>query len=334
MSWLFFGSKKARGKTILIVDVENESVGCALVYVSKKAPPKVFAEHRVHLPLLTAVHSDLLREHVVRATHEAIMHTSAVASRIRNHTNTATLGDVSEAYVFLSAPWSSLRHVGSRLEWHHEPDIARALSAEIGEFFGTIPVSYFASATAIAAVTNMLFTTPPHILIAHITGEVSQLYTLRSQPNKKTRSLTAGATIPFGSRAATRTLRTHGGLSHSEAESALRLLSAAQSPVSERYEEPLGVLLDEYGNHFGTVAKDMHAHDVGGVVVVSDSRVGPWLARALSEHDAVTEAISDAAFVQTIHTHHLLPYVAAHAPQPDLLLLIESIFAHGKYRGV
>lgn len=334
MSWLF-GSKKASGKTILIIDVENESVGCALVRVSKKEQPKVFAEHRTHVPMSSLLHSEKLLGDISRAAHDAVRHTAGVAARMRHHGSVAALGEVFEVYVFFSAPWSSLVHTGTRLEWHHEPEAARVIGAHVAEFFGAVPVSCFASATAIASTLNALFTTPSHILVAHVTGEVSQLYTMRSHPQKQSRSIVAGATIPLGSRAALRTLQTHGGLSHHEAQSAATLLASQNAPASLQYAETLQSLSEEYGGHFGRAVGDMQAGDVGGILVVSDTSAASWLARELAEHSAVTSALFDeGAFVQTLGVHHILPHVAAHAAKPDLLLLLEAVFADKKYKNV
>ena len=48
---MLFGRKKAPEKTILTLDVEQGSVGSALVRISPNEPPRIFGEFRTHLPL-------------------------------------------------------------------------------------------------------------------------------------------------------------------------------------------------------------------------------------------------------------------------------------------
>src|SRR4051812_42791750 len=100
-----FGKKTPTDKTVLIVDIENSSVGAALVRLSPGHAPKLFAEKRVALPLLPSVSAGKLLEETDKALREALLQASTVAARMRNHSKLGPVGVIAHVQVFVSPPW-------------------------------------------------------------------------------------------------------------------------------------------------------------------------------------------------------------------------------------
>src|SRR4051812_18412130 len=112
---MLFGKKQPEEKTVLILDVENGSVGSALVRLVENQPPKLFGETRIELPVLHTRDSASLMREVSRGLNHALVHAAEVAGRLRNtpmgqarvQEDLQNMGQISHSAVFLSAPWGS-----------------------------------------------------------------------------------------------------------------------------------------------------------------------------------------------------------------------------------
>ncbi len=82
---MLFWGKKSPDKTILILDVENGSVGSALVRLSPDKQPKLFGEARFNTPLGMSRSGEKLSKDIEEAAREALRNASEVAARIRTN---------------------------------------------------------------------------------------------------------------------------------------------------------------------------------------------------------------------------------------------------------
>ena len=104
---LFGGKKSPTKRTVLILDVENGSVGSTLVQLTQNKQPKLFGEMRSHAPLGSRITGALLSADIKLAAANAIRHASEVATRVRSHPKIASLGRVVSIAVFLAPPWGN-----------------------------------------------------------------------------------------------------------------------------------------------------------------------------------------------------------------------------------
>src|SRR5690349_19059259 len=109
---MLFG-KKPDGKTLLVLDIEQGSVGSSLVRLSSSEPPRLFGETRIALKVLPTRDTISLLREVAAGLRTALHHAAQVASRLRNapegknSESLKTIGVVSHSTVFLGAPWGA-----------------------------------------------------------------------------------------------------------------------------------------------------------------------------------------------------------------------------------
>jgi hypothetical protein len=314
-----FGKRAAEDKTVLIVDIENASVGCALVRLSSGKQPRLFAETRTQLPMFkTTSAAALLRETGI-ALREALGHTSVTAARMRNHEKLAPVGIITSASVFVSAPWASAHVCGGALSWDIEQALAEITHTAIEDIFGTLPVEFHAASSAAVHMMGRLFEQQPNLLLCFMTGEVTELGIVNNG------ALAARATIPFGRHFLLRTLQTHSGMSHAEARSALLLARTAETESPG--EEALFSAGERFAREFSSAARDIRTiTPVQGILVVAEEPTGEWVARQLATSEPLIELFDEGTTVQALHAHHVAPYLAAHAARPDLLFMTEALF--------
>ncbi|MBY0473032.1 hypothetical protein K2Q00_01965 [Patescibacteria group bacterium] len=318
------------GKTVLLVDIENGSVGCALVHLPSlklrqaslstgKELPKLFAETRVALPMMRTLDLEKLMKETDTALREALTHTSVTAARMRTHAKLSHIGAIHSSAVFISAPWTAARTQNGELDWEIESELQSHISRAIADTFGDIAISFYATSAAVAHATGHLFETAPHLLLTTMTGEVTELSVLEDG------KLTARATIPFGKHFFLRTLSSHAGLSYPEAHSALRL--ARGSNIETPVEEALYAAGTQFASNFATAAQELHAdNSPHGILVVAQEPMGEWLVQMLVGQEALTKSFSQGTTVQALHTHHVMPYLSAHAAKPDIVFMVEALF--------
>lgn len=319
-----FGSEAPTDKTVLIVDIENSSVGCALVRASSNKAPKLFAEKRIPLPLLRSISADKLLAHTDKALREAFMHVSTTAARMRHHEKLAPVGVIDSVVVFVAAPWATAQGRQQGLAWRIEPLLINHISAAIIDTFGPLNTTFHATSAATSHATNQLFEIAPDLLISTIGGEVTELTLLQNGVR------IAHATMPLGKHFLLRTLQTHAGLSVHEAHSAIRL--ARTSPIETPHDEALLAAAAHFAREFGHAASTIVETPVAGVLVIAHEPIGEWAARSIATHD-IGNVFAEGTQVQALHTHHIGPHLGAHAIRPDLIFMVEALFI-GTHPGV
>ncbi|MEI6864258.1 MAG: hypothetical protein WCK46_02765 [Candidatus Adlerbacteria bacterium] len=320
-----FSKKKPADKTILVVDIENASVGCALVRVSPGQQPKLFAEVRTALPIFSTLQTDALLREIDKNLRAALLHASTTAARMRGHMQLGTMGVVTEAVVFLAPPWAdSVAHTKG-LRWNFEPDVTDMVQTAVEDVFGLLRVTFHALGSAATHTTNKLFEDGSGLLLCTVTGEITELAFLQDG------RIQGRATIPTGKQFLIRTLQSHGGLSTAEAHSALSLSQNAGQGSHHAANEPLSAAATQFARHFKDVTLAMNQHkDVRGILVIAAEPVGEWAAQALAGHEPLTDLFAEGTTVRALHTHHLMPYLAAHASKPDLIFMLEALFIDGR----
>lgn len=303
-------NKPEEGKTILLLDVESGSVGAALVRISPHEAPKLFGEHRQHLPVAMSRSGASLAQEVERALGQAIHSVAEVASRIRQ--KFVPLGTVEQAAVFMAPPWGRPNLEKGRPDFldlmtHTVHRAARA-------HFGEVPTAFYTSAGLAGFGTRTLLGPEP-ALVCVVSGELTELLHMDEE------GVRAHATVPLGSHALARTLRTHGGLSLEEARSASAL--PFETP---HLREPFAAAADHYGQALREAARDMFQKDaVSRVRVVAPEPLGAWFARALAEHATFSELFSQGE-IRALKPRHASAHLNAHAPKPDLALMLGALF--------
>ncbi len=335
----WFGGKKKVEETVLVLDIESGSVGSALARISTKHAPKLFADNRVALPVPATLDAHKLLRATEKATQEALLHTATIAGRLRtsalytgnasqkaSHTikNIAKAGTVDRAEVFLSPPWSDFTPAKRGNAWTHEPLLLAQTRKAIEQVFGAILITFHPLGSMVAQTTYRLFEQPDETLFATLGGEVLEL--VLSQEGR----LRGRSTLPVGTNTLVRTLQTHGGISLPEARSALHL--ARFSTMSDTlgnhspYAQPLAAVQQLLLSHINTVSDELlRFSQAGTIIVVAPEPVGELLARGFASEPALLDIFPHRAQVRALHTHHLTPHLAAHAPNPDLLLILEAL---------
>lgn len=311
--------KPKQGKTFLVLDVENGSVGSALVHITPGEQPKLFGEKRVWMPVADRVSGAALQKNTLEAAHEALLHASEVAARLRGHEKTAPLGTVARTAIFLAPPWGKPNLAAGKPDFV-EPFVS-ALKDNISPYFEVPAHTYTAAAPALH---GLRITGSGPCLVCTITGEVTELLLVGE------RDVLAHATIPIGRHLLIRTLGTHAGLSEHESR------SAAQLPFdTPRLREPFISTARHFTEQFSDAAKELFAiAPVQKVHILSQGRAGEWFAEALGS-DAVVDHLEslfpEGGEVRALHSRHFTPHIAAHAAEPDLFLLLQALFVHSHF---
>ncbi len=323
---MLFRGKKSPDKTILILDVESGSVGSALVRLSPDKQPKLFGETRFTTPLRTSRSGEQLSRAIEEAAHEAVLNASEVAARIRMHDEVAPLGAIDHVAIFMSAPWGRPNLLESRPDFL--PKMTEVLTEEVARSFGYVPSSFYTGAGAAAFGTRAAVSKEP-CLVCVVTGEVSELMRMDEE------GVAAHATIPTGSHALLRTLRTHGGLSEAEARSAARLPFE-----STRMREPFAAAGSHFAEQFKDAARELaQPGEVLQVRIIGLEPTAECFARALGRsptgaalaEDSLAELFPQGGEVRALRARHLTPHIAAHAPNPDVMLLLAALFVDSHF---
>ncbi len=311
---MFFGKKRPDAKTLLLLDVENGSVGGALVRLQEDKSPRLFAERRVHLPVRSARSATDIFGGVRSAARKAISELSEVAARLRQHPTTAPAGEVSRATVFLSAPWG-IPNLTQGLPLFSGA-VTEALQKELSGFF-EIPVSFYTSAGALFRGAQYLLPYERDYLLVGVDGETSELLLIADG------AVRGHASFPVGSHTVLRTLRAHGGLTPQEARTIL------QAPLERRgeYREPLSAAAQHFAGSFAAAAEPLFEGRTLAHVYTVAHGAPDFFARALSESPQAGVLFPQGGTVRALRPNHAMPHLSAHAEHPDLWLMLEALFA-------
>ncbi len=317
-----FKRTKDEGSTVLVLDVENGSVGSALVRLSHNSAPRLFGETRVYIPLLKTRTSGAIAKEVDSATRKAIEQAAQVAARVRVHSS-EPLGTIEHVAVFMSPPWATLPMGYETVPHPMTQSVYDSLVTLLGP---AVPVSFHPFATATAHMVPSIYPHEERYLLCIVSGEVMEIVALERSPYES--QILGHATLPFGKNSIMRTLSAHAGLTHAEAESALKLSNHTHAmPIHE----PLASLGVQLGAEFDEIAKELAASGtLRSVFVVSHEPVAEWVARSLAEHAALDTLFPQGGTVRAVRGNHISPYLAMHAHKPDIALLLEALFVDAR----
>jgi hypothetical protein len=318
MSALFKRTKNQEGTTTLVLDVENGSVGSALVRVSPHEAPKLFGEIRVRIPLVKTHATQSIAGEIERAAQKALDHAMQVAARVRIH-GSEQQGTIAHTAVFLSPPWATMPLGYDALPHPLTQRIYDSLTTALGP---AVPTSFHPFATATAHMVPSIYPHEERYLLCIVSGEVMEIVAMESSHYE--RQLLGHATLPFGHNAIMRTLTTHAGLSRAEAISALKL---AQHSQMSSVHEPLSSVAAHLASEFESVAGDLAAGGgLRSVFVVGDEPTAEWIAKALAEYASIDTLFPQGGTVRAVRGSHISPYIAVHAQKPDIALMLEALF--------
>ncbi len=315
-----FGKSDSDERTVLLVDIENGSVASALAQLSHTQQPRLFAEHRVALPVLHTVSGAEIARRVERAVEESLDHTSRIAARIRQDRRYAPMGRIRGAHLFFGPPWTTTSRGEERLQWKFEPSVVDYVRRSTESVVGSEPIAHHPFGRAATHTSNTLFA--GSVLLCIVTGEVTELLVIEDD------HLIGRATVPLGTHTALRTLKVHAGLSIPEAHSALQLYRrSSDDPLS--LAEPLRASFDHFVEQFVEASRELLTlHPVDTIAVIAPEPMGEWFARALATHTKTVQLFPNGGTTRDIRAKHLAPHVSAHATNPDIHLMIEALFAH------
>ena len=318
-----FGKKKSRQKTIAIVDVENGSVGGALVVLAPHTEPSLLAQIRTEIPALRSHSGDSLVKETVHTVRDVLLHLSTVASRLRVHASASSIGEVERVAVFLHAPWVSIYSGEKSLGTDAPESFLSELRAEIEARFKGATVSFHAFGIQAAPLVHSLYGEDDRSLVVSMTGEITELFL--SGP-----TLISAATVPHGFNTMVRTLQSHAGLSTPEAHSALSLLDMHQKQAPH-WEEALHAGITHLIDEIGEVARALvPSSSAQPILVIAPRKSSALLARAFAENDSLGESFPGGT-VRDIRATHLSPYLRTHASKPDVGLMLLALCAQSRF---
>lgn len=294
-------------KTVLILDIENGSVGSALVRIKPGQAPALFGEHRIAVPLMDTRSAHTLARAIEHAASESLLHQSEVSARLRHHAG--ALPPVSRVVMFMAAPWGTPNLGAGR------PDFAPAfgeLHPRIRSLFGDVPTSMHAHASAAVHGLRHAYPHEEQALLVSVNGEVSELLLLHEG------RVVGHATVPVGVGAVLRTLKSHAGLSEHEARSILRL--GHQSEATE-------AAALHFASEFKDAARDLfRGQGEGSVVVLAHEPISEWFARSLARRE-LADLYPQGGVVRALRPAHLQSFVAHHGTQ-DTHLLLNALYTN------
>lgn len=304
-----FGNRSPH-KAVLLLDIENGSVGSGLLRLTPGLAPELFGGRRAGVPLMDTRSAAHLLRAVEHATSDAILHASEVSARMRHRTS---LPHVSKAVVFLAAPWGVPNLSQGR------PDFAQplvdALAPRIRALFGDIPMSLHAHASAAVHGMRALYPDEGSALIVSINGEVCELILVESG------HVVGHATAPAGLNTVLRTLKSHAGMSEHEARSALKLHHSEAGEAAAAH----------FAGEFKEVARELYGGTGRGTVIVLAHEPGAeWFAKALS-HRSLADLYPEGGVVRVIRAGHLAPFVGSLGTL-DTHLALNALYTSAAHR--
>jgi len=303
-----FGRKPA--KTVLILDIENGSVGSALARLAPGQAPTLFGERRINMPVLdTRSALQLLRE-VEHAASDALLHACEAAARLRNHGGVPV--HINKVVMFMAAPWGVPNLAVGR------PDFSSALIdtlvPRVQSLFGEVPITWHAHASAAVHGLRSLYPEHQDALFFSVNAEVSEL--LRLQDGK----VVGHTTAPVGVHTVLRTLKSHAGMSLEEARSAMRL---------NRTNEALQSAAAHIALEFKEAARELPGKG-DTVFVLAQEPLSDWFARSLS-HASLADLFPQGGVVRPLRSVHVSPFVSG-VGSADTHLALNALYAGAAHR--
>lgn len=293
-------------KTVLILDIENGSVGSGLARVSADAAPALFGAQRTQVPLMDTRSAHTLARAIEHAASESLLHASEVAARLRHHAG--ALEPVSHVAIFMAAPWGVPNLVAGR------PDFAPAfeeLSPRIRALFGEVPVALHAHASAAVHGLRQAYPDEEQALLVTVNGEVSELLLIENG------RVVGHATAPVGVGTVLRTLKSHAGLSEHEARSLMRLNHRSEASTAAAA---------HFASEFREVARELlRGTGYGSVYVLAHELAAEWVARSLAT-SSLSDLYPQGGTVRAIRPAHITPFVALNG-NTDTHLLLDTLYA-------
>jgi hypothetical protein len=316
-----FGKKKQSSQTVLLLDVENASVGVALAHIQEGSAPVLFAEHRALLALPRTLHSGSIAKQIETAAHEALLGLSLVAARLRANKKTAHRGEFAKAAVFLGAPWGVPNLALGKPEFSSY--MQKFLTSEIDAIAHNLPLSFYTNADS-GAFGSKFLPADGVVLIAILRGEITELILLGEAGAR------GYATMPIGSRSVYRTLQTHARLSSAEIST---IFTLAKHPASPYY-EPLEAAGRHMLEHFALGVEALAQNGMPqNLLIIADEPLGSWFARTLESDLSLGALFTPNATIRTFGSEHAAAHLAGHAAVPDLHLTLGALFVHSKSFG-
>ncbi len=323
---MLFGTKKPDARTLLLLDVEQGSVGSALVRLSPGEAPKLFGETRVPLRILPTRDAVTLLRETREALRKALAYVVEVGSRLRNAPSRSRpssilhdIGEISHTAVFLGAPWGAPDFEGEMPAF--VASIREMVGGSIEESLGPLSHNFYTAAGGILSGSSRVL---PHdtYLLCMVGGELSELMLLRD-------GVAAGyASAPVGRHALVRTLRAH-GLSDEESHSVLQLDSGGL------FAEPLSLAARHWAGHIADAASPLLARAGTNRIWVlahgGSKDASDWFARALSVNDDFNKLFPSGGELRALRSSYITPHIAAHALAPDLRLSLEALYSDGLF---
>ena len=312
-----FGSKKAAGNTVLILDIESGSVATALVDLSKQVP-QIVSYRRQQLPLTQSRSGSDISRALEQTLGLSLRHSAEVAARMRIHAPTQGLGQVAKVVVFLAAPWGSPNLVAGTPQY--VPGIRQYIKESVQAAFGDLPVSFYTAADAVLFGSRTL---GKHIdtIAVSLRGEMLELLLLNES------GTSAYGTVPIGSRSILRTLQTHGAMSEHEARSILTLHTHKED---WQYEPLLAA-----GRHLSDSFADgvellLPAGIASSLVIVGEQPLGEWFAQNIADNPRVSGLFSEESTVEALLPFHIKDHVEQGTVQ-DPFILLETLLVGDKH---
>lgn len=309
----------ARQTSVVLLDIENGSVGSSLMRLTAGEAPCLFGSQRAETPLMDTRSAATLLRAVEHAADESLLRASETASRLRN---AGTLPPVRKAVVFMAAPWGVPNLLEGRPDFSHT--LLKKIELRARSLFGDVPVLAHAHMSAAVHGLRALYPDERDALILSVNGEVSELLLLRE-------ARVAGyASAPIGVHTVLRTLKSHAGLTSHEARSALRLATRPRQG-KEGLNEALRAAAAHFASEFACAAREMFGTEErgrGSVFVLAHEPAGEWFARALADA-SLAELFPQGGVVRAMRPGHLHPFVGGHAG--DAHLALGALYAHAAH---
>lgn len=293
---MLFGRKKVEAKNFLILDVESGSIGAALARQDRDGTMTILSELRVHTPVHAKRSASLMAGDLERLLRDIMPDVSRQAHQA---------GGLSQVAVFMSPPWGTPNLDTGRPDF--APEMQESLRRELRPYTEA-PANFYTGAGAAAQGLRVLSPYEDKYLVCIVTHEMTELLLIHNG------KVAGHATLPHGINLPLRTLRTHGGMSETEARSALRLGHLA---------EPLNSATGAFAQEFLSAGRELFdEHTPSRVWVVSP--MGDYFAQALA-HPSLGALFPQGGEVRALRPHHLAPQLGGPGGQ-DLFLILEALF--------
>lgn len=300
--------KSAPKSTVLVLDIENGSVGSGIVDLSPGQAPRLWAQTRTQVPVMDTRSAARLMQAVSHAASESLLRASEVSAKLRHHAG--AVGPVGKVALFMAAPWGVPNLSQGRPDFMHA--LKETLDPRIHSLFGAVPVGLHAHASAAVHGLRSLYPHEEDVLILSINGELSELLLIEGG------HVVGHATAPIGTGTILRTLRAHAGMTLEEARSALKL---------RHDNEASRAAAAHFAGEFKEAAHElMQGRGRGTVYIVADDGSSSWFAHALGHH-SLAGLYPKGGVVRVLRHAHVAPYIASFG-SPDLHVALGALYTN------